>query len=60
MFADPLVYTPGDNEWTDCHRTSNGGYTPTERLDVIRTTFFPQPGLTLGKQRRPVDAQAAP
>ncbi|MGH9158049.1 MAG: metallophosphoesterase [Acidimicrobiales bacterium] len=19
-FADPLVYTPGDNEWTDCHR----------------------------------------
>src|SRR5437868_4900722 len=19
-FADPLVYTPGDNEWTDCNR----------------------------------------
>ncbi len=27
-FADPLVYTPGDNEWTDCHRRSNGGYQP--------------------------------
>src|SRR5688572_21919946 len=19
-FEDPVVYTPGDNEWTDCHR----------------------------------------
>src|SRR6476620_4063558 len=25
-FADPFVYTPGDNEWTDCHRTNNGAY----------------------------------
>jgi hypothetical protein len=22
-FRDPLVYTPGDNEWTDCHRAKN-------------------------------------
>src|SRR3712207_208337 len=35
-FDDPLVYTPGDNEWTDCHRTNNGGYNPLERLDTIR------------------------
>jgi Calcineurin-like phosphoesterase len=27
-FQDPLVYTPGDNEWTDCHRANNGGYQP--------------------------------
>ncbi|MCU1373562.1 MAG: hypothetical protein JWO68_848, partial [Actinomycetia bacterium] len=27
---DPLVYTPGDNEWTDCHRANNGGYDPLE------------------------------
>jgi hypothetical protein len=20
QFRDPLVYTPGDNEWTDCHK----------------------------------------
>jgi len=20
QFKDPLVYTPGDNEWTDCHK----------------------------------------
>lgn len=24
-FDDPLVYTPGDNEWTDCHKTKEGG-----------------------------------
>jgi hypothetical protein len=25
---DPLVYTPGDNEWTDCHRTRRTSGTP--------------------------------
>ena len=28
----PVVYTPGDNEWTDCHRAAAGGYDPLERL----------------------------
>ena len=23
-FRAPFVYTPGDNEWTDCHRENNG------------------------------------
>jgi hypothetical protein len=26
-FADPLVYTPGDNEWADCHKSGEGGGT---------------------------------
>jgi hypothetical protein len=47
-FADPLVYTPGDNEWTDCHRANNGAYLPTERLAKIRELFFAKPGTTLG------------
>jgi hypothetical protein len=47
-FSDPLVYTPGDNEWTDCHRANNGGYVPTERLAKIRELFFADPGETLG------------
>jgi len=44
-FDDPLVYTIGDNEWTDCHVFSknNGLYTPTERLHAVRTLFFPVP-----------------
>ena len=24
-FEAPLVYTPGDNEWTDCHKKAEGG-----------------------------------
>jgi len=24
-FQHPLVYTPGDNEWADCHKTGEGG-----------------------------------
>lgn len=41
---NPLVYTPGDNEWTDCHRPPNP--TPEEadplnRLDYLRGVFFP-------------------
>nr|MBA3432272.1 hypothetical protein [Actinomycetota bacterium] len=34
----PLVYTPGDNEWVDCHRT---GFDPLERLAFLRSVFFP-------------------
>ncbi len=59
-FADPLVYTPGDNEWTDCHRANNGAYLPTERLAVIRQTFFPTPGRTLGRRSARVSTRAAP
>ena len=53
MFAalkKPLVYVPGDNEWTDCHRTNNGGYNSQERLSLIRRTFFSQP-LSLGQEK---------
>src|SRR5262249_4775602 len=58
QFADPLVYTVGDNEWTDCHRPNNGGYNPLERLAAIRQVFFPQPGYTLGQQTARVRSQA--
>lgn len=36
----PTLYTLGDNEWTDCHRTNNGSYDPLERLTYLRTVFF--------------------
>jgi len=39
----PTVYIPGDNEWTDCHRTNNGGYDQLERLSYIRKTMFSTP-----------------
>lgn len=58
-FVDPLVYTVGDNEWTDCHRPNNGAYNPLERLAAIRTVFFPRPGYTLGQHAVRVTSQAA-
>lgn len=48
-FRGPLVFTPGDNEWTDCHRTSAGEFDPLERLAALRSIFFPPPGRTLGQ-----------
>ncbi len=39
-FASALVYTPGDNEWTDCHRKNNGAFDPLERLAKLRAMFF--------------------
>src|SRR5437867_986702 len=42
-FEAPMVYVPGDNEWTDCHRKNNGGYNNLERLDYLRATMFATP-----------------
>ena len=37
----PLVYTPGDNDWTDCHDEQGvKGGDPLARLDKVRTMFF--------------------
>jgi hypothetical protein len=40
QFKAPVVYIPGDNEWTDCHRLNNGGYDNLERLAHIRQVMF--------------------
>jgi len=34
-FEAPLIFVPGDNEWTDCHRQNNGSYDPIERLEIF-------------------------
>ena len=36
----PFIYMPGDNEWADCHRRSNGGHDPEERLRRLREIFY--------------------
>lgn len=36
----PTLYSLGDNEWTDCHRTNNGSMDPLERLATLRNFFF--------------------
>jgi hypothetical protein len=36
----PTSFTPGDNDWVDCDRASNGGFSSLERLDREREIFF--------------------
>jgi hypothetical protein len=46
-YKDPVVYTPGDNEWTDCHKAGEGGGTynkVTHQIDYV-----------LGSDGNPVD-----
>jgi hypothetical protein len=71
-FRDPVVYTPGDNEWTDCTKkkentpatsyydATQAGHLPGDPLDnlaLIRSIFFARPGFTLGQHSRPVLSQ---
>jgi len=55
----PAVYVPGDNEWTDCHRTNNGGYDNLERLDHIRKVMFAGPD-SFGATKLTLDHQGKP
>lgn len=49
----PVVYTPGDNEWTDCR----GGFDPLERLTALRATFFEGPWAEDSRRRLSVVTQ---
>jgi hypothetical protein len=55
----PALYTPGDNEWTDCDRPAAGAYDSEERLELIRGTFFDSPR-SFGQRRMRVEQQDAP
>lgn len=56
LFTGPLIYTPGDNEWTDCHRDAAGNFDPLERLAQVRQMFFTV-GTSLGRTPMPVTSQ---
>jgi len=55
--AHPFIFTPGDNDWTDCRRKNNGGDDPVERLGKIREIFF-NDGFSLGANRMATEAQS--
>ncbi len=55
----PTLYALGDNEWTDCHRISNGEYDPLERLDYLRKVFFNKETIQ-GRRPLPVERQGNP
>jgi hypothetical protein len=54
-----VMYTPGDNEWTDCHRNRAGRFKPLERLSYLRKTYFANPSKSLGATPLTVESQSA-
>jgi hypothetical protein len=55
----PAMVTPGDNDWTDCDRPSNGGFSSLERLDHERAVLFSTP-FSLGQRRLRQQVQTSP
>jgi len=55
-FDAPMIYVPGDNEWTDCHRKNNGGFNALERLAHVRSTMFASPE-SFGRKKLLLDHQ---
>jgi hypothetical protein len=65
LLQRPVVFTPGDNDWTDCwgrYGPGTGGYDPEGRLDLERQVFFSAPrslGRTTMRVRRESDEGGA-
>jgi hypothetical protein len=58
MLKAPAMFTPGDNDWTDCDRPANGGFNSLERLDHERALFFSTP-YSFGQHRKRQEVQTA-
>ena len=56
-FDSALIYTPGDNEWTDCYRVPAGGWDPLERLELLRRHYF-STSMSLGRAPIPLFQQS--
>jgi hypothetical protein len=52
----PFIFTPGDNDWTDCHNERAGKYEPIERMAKLRTIFFAE-GRSLGRRKIALQGQ---
>jgi hypothetical protein len=57
MLVAPAMFTPGDNDWTDCDRTA--GTNSAERLAFERSVLFSTP-YSLGQRRLRLQVQAPP
>jgi hypothetical protein len=53
-----VIYTPGDNEWTDCYTYKEGGYPPLDRLASLRRIFFSHQTTSLGRHPIALESQA--
>jgi hypothetical protein len=55
----PAMFTPGDNDWTDCDRPKNGGFNSLERLTHERAVMFNTP-YSFGQRRIRQQVQVTP
>jgi len=53
----PTFYVPGDAEWLLCGKSVTGNFTPEERLNLLRKTFY-QSDRSLGQPNLPLIRQA--
>jgi len=44
-YAQPVVYTPGNNEWADCWKANRGSADPLAILAIMRDVFWSEPVL---------------
>lgn len=54
----PFIFTPGDNDWTDCYRAKPQTREPLERLAKLRELFYPD-DLSLGQTKLRLSRQSA-
>ena len=54
--VNPLIYTPGDNEWTDCWREPAGAFDAVERKRAV-VSMFTEEGESIGRNRIRLDQQ---
>ena len=57
LYDQAVIYTPGDNDWTDCGRMVAGSYDPLERLAKLRRDFF-FPDHSLGQKPIALESQS--
>jgi len=55
----PAIFTPGDNDWTDCDRPANGGFSSLERLSHQRQVLF-NTNRTMGQRTFTQEVQSTP
>ena len=55
QFSSPLIYLPGDNDWTDCFHSN---VDPLERLRYLRGLLYPK-ATSLGQTPMPLSRQSA-
>jgi len=55
----PAIFTPGDNDWTDCDRTTNGGLNDLVQLQYERNLFF-KDDRSLGEHTMKLEVQSTP